>query len=201
MGLEYGNVVVLVRKTRDGAISRVNAFVLGTAVHTPLRADRSPVLGEDGNPVAPAEHPDLIYCEPTAVPPGQSLKTRVLENFLRHAYDVAPYADGSWIGWEPLAPVEVEKLVEVAPSDYEQLKADLARVQSLNAQMDLARRAQAMFPVASANFDVAGSSGVSTSAPSEDSATKPEGEAAEGASMGAASSAAPASEEDPPASD
>lgn len=190
MGLEYGNVVVLVRKTRDGALSRVNAFVLGTAVHTPLRADRSPVLGEDGNPVAPAEHPDLIYCEPTAVPPGQSLKTRVLENFLRHAYDVAPWTDGAWIGWEPLATVEVP--VEVEPADYQQLKADLARVESLNAQMDLSRRVRVMSAVHS-GAELAGSSGVTTSSPSEDSA-KPDGEPAGDASMGAADLADPATE-------
>lgn len=93
--MKYGDAVVFVQKQGDGSLRRVNAIVLASSVHGAVTADRKPVLGSPKE-----EHLDLAFPVMSLVPDGQVLKTRNLEEIFRPAYDVRPWADGAWVGWE-----------------------------------------------------------------------------------------------------
>lgn len=108
--MKYGDRVTLVQKSTDGSLRRLNAIVLATARHIPLTHDRKPVQD-----AGPSDHVDLAFPVPTLVPDGAVLKSRDTGEIFRIAYDVAPYADGAWIGYET-----------VADADADALKAELA---------------------------------------------------------------------------
>lgn len=93
--MKYGDAVTFVQKSSDGTVRRLNAIVLATAAHVALTADRKPVPDADAS-----EHLDIAFPVPTLVPEGQVLKTRNVEEVFRLAYDVAPYVEGAWVGYE-----------------------------------------------------------------------------------------------------
>ena len=113
MPLKYGDVVVKVQKLRgkDGAvtISRVNAIVLSSSVKTALGADRKPLTDADGKKLEPVEHIDLAFPDPGL---QQPLKTRAMDLIFRPAYDVAPWTEDAWIGYE--VPVTEIPVIEPA---------------------------------------------------------------------------------------
>ena len=107
MAKSYGDAVVLVRKSRDGSIERLNAIVLATSTHTPITLDRKPVKDAD-----PGEHLDIAYAVQT--PTGQPPKTRDMGEIFRPAYDVAPYVEDAWVGYEEAAKSEDLTLEQLA---------------------------------------------------------------------------------------
>lgn len=105
--LVYGDSVVLVRRAQDGTTSRTNAIVLASIVRVPLNLDRKPI--KDAKPI---EHLDVAFPELSLAPNGQGLKTRNLEEIFRLAYDVTPFEEGKWIGFEVPAVAEAPELVD-----------------------------------------------------------------------------------------
>lgn len=105
--LVYGDSVVLVRRAQDGTTSRTNAIVLASTVRVPLNLDRKPI--KDAKPI---EHLDVAFPELSLAPNGQGLKTRNLEEIFRLAYDVTPFEEGKWIGFEVPAVAEAPELVD-----------------------------------------------------------------------------------------
>jgi hypothetical protein len=93
MALKYGDAVVLLQKRPDGTVSRVNAIVLDSIVHTPRTADRKVIEG------APAEeHLDVMF--PRELPDGHTPKTREPGAIFQPAYDVRAWRDDLYIGWQ-----------------------------------------------------------------------------------------------------
>ncbi len=90
----YGDAVVLVRRGSDGTVTRTNAIVLASRIRLRTTLDRKPVPETD-----PVEHLDVAYPELSAAPKGV-LRTSNMEDIFRPAYNVAPWEDGQWIGYE-----------------------------------------------------------------------------------------------------
>jgi hypothetical protein len=97
MALKYGDAVILVKKSGDGEIHRLNAIVLGVSVHAPISADRK-VIKKLGQPLDAEEHLDLAFAR--QMPPGHALKSHDLGLVFQPAYDVRPWGEGLYIGWE-----------------------------------------------------------------------------------------------------
>lgn len=93
--MKYGDRVILVQKSTDGSLRRLNAIVLASTVHIPLTHDRKPLKDAEA-----CAHVDIAFAVPTLVPDGGVLKTRDTGEIFRPAYDVAPYTEGAWIGYE-----------------------------------------------------------------------------------------------------
>jgi hypothetical protein len=109
MALKYGDAVILVKKSGDGEIHRLNAIVLGVSVHAPISADRK-VIKKLGKPLDAEEHLDLAFAR--QMPPGHALKSHDLGLVFQPAYDVRPWSPDLYIGWEnPLGP-KVERTPE-----------------------------------------------------------------------------------------
>jgi|WetSurMetagenome_2_1015567.scaffolds.fasta_scaffold152768_2 hypothetical protein len=94
---QYGDAVILVKKSGDGEIHRLNAIVLGVSVHAPIAADRK-VIKKLGKPLEAEEHLDLAFAR--QMPPGHALKSHDMGLVFQPAYDVRPWGEGLYIGWE-----------------------------------------------------------------------------------------------------
>jgi hypothetical protein len=97
MALKYGDAVILVKKSSDGEIHRLNAIVLGVSVHAPISADRK-VIKKLGKPLDAEEHLDLAFAR--QMPPGHALKSHDLGLVFQPAYDVRPWGEDLYIGWQ-----------------------------------------------------------------------------------------------------
>jgi hypothetical protein len=106
--LKFGDAVVLVQKSRDGEISRVNAIVLHSVVQPDGAEEFSPKEAEvqralkaaNGKPLPGGEYVDLAFPNLGLTPQGQPLTTRSVELIFKLAYTVAPWKEGAWLGWE-----------------------------------------------------------------------------------------------------
>ena len=94
MSLVYGDNVVLVKKSPDGTIRRVNAIVLASSMHVPRTVDHKAIPD-----AALEEHLDLMF--PRIMPDGHAPKSRAAEDIFQPAYDQRPWQDGLWSGWQP----------------------------------------------------------------------------------------------------
>lgn len=129
--MKYGDRVTLVQKNTDGSLRRLNAIVLASSTHTPLTHDRKVV--KDAKPCL---HIDLAYAVPTLVPDGGVLKTRNMEEIFRPAYDVAPYLDDAWIGYEVVADASdsIAHLETALAAERAKCGAALAEIAKLKAE-------------------------------------------------------------------
>jgi hypothetical protein len=115
MALKYGDVVVLVLKSRvedKDVLRRVNAVVLDSAIQLPGATSRTGLKTAHGIVLPEGEYLDVCYPDPALVSEGQRLKSRNIEQIFRFASAVPAWKDGLWVGWEvPSAPsVETKKL-------------------------------------------------------------------------------------------
>lgn len=150
MGLKYGDMVTLVKKSREGSIQRVNAIVLLSALHGPLGQDRRPLV-VDGKALPAVEHLDLAFPDPGLVPAGQTLKTRNVELIFRLAYDVAEWNESLWIGFEvPAEPISADFVEALKSGLYnargegaglrDQLSESESKVERLNAELEAVKQ-------------------------------------------------------------
>lgn len=98
MPLKFGDAVVLVQKSPDGVVRRVNAMVLTSAVQ-PSNPNPSQALKDHKGVLDPGEYLGLIF--PRAFPEGQVPKTSDLDVLFQRTVGTGPWKDGAWIGWEP----------------------------------------------------------------------------------------------------
>lgn len=99
MSHKYGDAVLLVQKSRDGNVRRVNAIVLGSRDRSPTSADQK-ILEVDGVALPEEEHLDLVYPDPGLVPEGQMLTTRDVDSIFRKTYETRAWTEDAWIGFE-----------------------------------------------------------------------------------------------------
>lgn len=97
MPLKFGDAVVLVQKSPDGIVRRVNAMVLTSAVQ-PSNPNPSQALKDHKGVLDPGEYLGLIF--PRAFPEGQVPKTSDLDVLFQRTVGTGPWKDGAWIGWE-----------------------------------------------------------------------------------------------------
>lgn len=111
MALKYGDAVTLVKKSPDGkTFSRVNATVIRSAIQ-PAKVKRSQALKDVTGALAEGEYLDLLF--PREQPVGLIVKSLAPEEIFQKALVVAPFTEGSTIGWEPINAVEVKTIADM----------------------------------------------------------------------------------------
>lgn len=124
--MKYGDAVVLVQKNHsDGSLRRLNAIVLASSLRVPTTADRKAIEGAEKT-----EHLDIAFPVPTLVPDGGVLKTRDTGEIFRPSYDVGPYVDGAWLGYEL---PDADNLVKAQGVTIENLEGEIG---TLKGQLD-----------------------------------------------------------------
>jgi hypothetical protein len=121
---KYGDAVQYVRHTPDGD-QVINAIVLASSLHIPLRGDRQfhTELDGDGKTVLdpatnrpkllePEEHLDLAF--PVATETGLSPKSRSMDEIFRPANDVRQ--DSGFGGWREVASSVIAEVDRIAGS-------------------------------------------------------------------------------------
>ena len=98
MAHQYRDAVVLIQKSRDGTLTRVNAIVLASTVQ-PANVNRHHALKSSGAVLPAGEYLDLAYPRDLA---GHQLKSSDMDAVFQKAYHVPRWSEGSWIGWEPV---------------------------------------------------------------------------------------------------
>jgi hypothetical protein len=136
--LKFGDAVVLVQKSRDGEISRVNAIVLHSVVQPDGAEEFSPKEAEvqralkaaNGKPLPGGEYVDLAFPNLGLTPQGQPLTTRSVELIFKLAYTVAPWNEGAWLGWEP-AVAPAEEVADPTESEKKAAEATSTKVRQI----------------------------------------------------------------------
>jgi hypothetical protein len=100
MPLKYGDSVILIQKSPDGTLRRVNAIVLESRTQPPNATRPQGLRNSQGALLAEGEYLDVHFPDPSLVADGRVLKTRAPEVIFRPAYSVPPWKDGAWIGWQ-----------------------------------------------------------------------------------------------------
>ena len=100
MSHEYGDSVVLIKKSPDGSIRRVNAIVLSSVSQVAMTPStpRSHALRDSKGTVLPeGEYLDVMYPREFD---GQPPKSLALDLIVQKAHSVPPWVEGAWIGWQ-----------------------------------------------------------------------------------------------------
>jgi hypothetical protein len=95
--MKYSDSVVLIRKSPDGSLTRVNAFVLASFIQA-KDATRSTGLRDNRGLLPEGEYLDLMFLEP--LPEGVNVKTTAPSELFKPASLTPPWKDGANIGWE-----------------------------------------------------------------------------------------------------
>lgn len=108
---KYGDHVVYVKKTPDGDLL-LNATVLASTMHVPLRGDRMPHRTLEGELIPMEEHLDLAFPVPTTT--GEAPKSRALDEIFRPANDVRQdTGQGGWRLYDARVDVAIDNLDQV----------------------------------------------------------------------------------------
>jgi len=99
MALKFGDAVVLVKKSPEGKVTRVNAIVIAGVVQPP-GVHGSKALKNHAGVLPEGEYLDLAYPVPELADSGLAPTTRDLDVLFRKTAATPPYVDGAWIGWE-----------------------------------------------------------------------------------------------------
>lgn len=103
--MKYGDSVVLIQKSGDGTITRLNAFVLRSATQ-PADATRANGLkNHKGDLLAEGEYLDLIF--PRQYENGQPPSSVHFTETVQPTACTPPWKDGAFIGWQKGSATEV----------------------------------------------------------------------------------------------
>lgn len=127
MSLAFGDAVVLIQKSPDGSIRRVNATVLASVVQ-PSNINPRHALKDHRGVLPEGEYLELLY--PRSFPNGQPPRTRDLDSLFQRAVSVPIWRDGAWIGWEPSVSDSLKSSLRSLIADREDQEKKIAELEA-----------------------------------------------------------------------
>jgi hypothetical protein len=143
--MKYGDAVVLVRVSPPdpnqpdavSVVSRLFALVVASQVQpdgaekfSPKKVEVTQALKAPGGKIpVGGEYLDVMFLAP--LPEGAAPKSRQAEDLFAKALHVAPFADGKFIGWEPIAAYYDSSDEEFSYAAFESLFGDNAKLRNL----------------------------------------------------------------------
>jgi hypothetical protein len=147
--MKYGDAVVLVRVSPPdpnqpdavSVVSRLFALVVASQVQpdgaenfSPKKVEVTQALKAPGGKIpVGGEYLDVMFLAP--LPEGAAPKSRQAEDLFAKALHVAPFADGKFIGWEPIDDAVVAERFAQFDEAYEDLKDTNEHLRATNEQL------------------------------------------------------------------
>lgn len=97
MPYKYRDAVVLIKKSPDGTIRRVNAIVLRSVEQIPNAPRSTALRAQNGVNLPPGEYLDLAFPRDLG---GQEGTLGSVESVFSKAHNVPAWKEESWIGWQ-----------------------------------------------------------------------------------------------------